>query len=361
MADEIFYIDTDADRIWQAMLMAYMQNGGDVLYPGNEKEMLLRGVLAMIVQTAANVDNALKMDTLRFAVRDYLDLYGEKRGCYRISAKPAGAMVTLQLTTDGASKYIPAGTQMTHDGVVLYALDDDVRANADVLQVTVHVTCTETGTGGNNLTEGTEMQLMNYQNLVNRAVVATMENTGRDAEDDESYRERIRLYGLGSVTTGPSARYEAAAKEVSKDIIDAKAVMTAPGTVTVYLLIGTEDGTEGIIRGVGTALDDEKTRPLTDLVHIAAAEKVGYRIFVKYNAGSENEADIMKAIREYKEWQESRIGRAFNPDMLMSKLYQAGASRVQWGEGCTFDGGAFGYHELSAGQYCSGEIYPAVM
>ena len=82
---EIHYLTYDPEEIFQEMNLAYIQAGGDILYPGDEKEMLLRGVQAMIVQVFAGVDAALRMDTLRYAVGDYLDIYGEKRNCVRLS------------------------------------------------------------------------------------------------------------------------------------------------------------------------------------------------------------------------------------------------------------------------------------
>ena len=69
---ELHYVTYDPDAIWKEMMLAYITAGGDVLYPGDEKEMLLRSVQADIVQVFAGVDNALRMQTLRYAVGDYL-------------------------------------------------------------------------------------------------------------------------------------------------------------------------------------------------------------------------------------------------------------------------------------------------
>ena len=45
--NEIHYLTYDPDAIWDAMIDAYLDAGGDVLYPGDEKEMLMRGVQSM--------------------------------------------------------------------------------------------------------------------------------------------------------------------------------------------------------------------------------------------------------------------------------------------------------------------------
>ena len=90
---ELHYLTYDPDEIWKEMLVNYVQAGGEVMYPGDEKEMLLKGVLADIVQIFAGVDNALRMMTLRYAVGEYLDILGEQRGCPRILASAATATV----------------------------------------------------------------------------------------------------------------------------------------------------------------------------------------------------------------------------------------------------------------------------
>ena len=102
---ELHYLTYDPEQIWTEMITNYIAAGGDILYPGDEKEMLLRSVQADIVQVLAGVDNALRMQTLRYAVGEYLDVIGEMRGCIRIPATAAAAKVkinkknkTLQIT-----------------------------------------------------------------------------------------------------------------------------------------------------------------------------------------------------------------------------------------------------------------------
>ena len=88
---ELHYLTYFPDEIWNRMMENYVEAGGDILYPGDEKEMLLRSVQADIIQVFAGVDNAIRMSTLRYAVGDYLDIIGEQRGCERISASAATA------------------------------------------------------------------------------------------------------------------------------------------------------------------------------------------------------------------------------------------------------------------------------
>lgn len=51
MDNEIHYLAYDPEEIWKEMIVAYVEAGGDILYPGDEKEMLLRGVQAIVTRS----------------------------------------------------------------------------------------------------------------------------------------------------------------------------------------------------------------------------------------------------------------------------------------------------------------------
>ncbi|MDD2647327.1 MAG: baseplate J/gp47 family protein, partial [Eubacteriales bacterium] len=193
--------------------------------------------------------------------------------------------------------------------------------------------------------------------------VATSAVGGNDEEEDETYRERIRLYGLASGTTGPSGQYESKAKNVSSEILDAKAVCSSAGNVGVYLILESSTGAEAILQDVRNALNATNIRPLTDTVTVSEAEEIPYTLNVEYLAedGANITAAISAAMNEYKDWQDNTIGRAFNPDHLMAAIYQAGATRVVWGEGSNFNNGDVEYTTIDATKRCKGTITLAVI
>ena len=61
---ELHYVTYDADAILSDMLISYMEAGGGIINPGDEKEILLQAVLQIMMQAFAGMDNALRMDTL---------------------------------------------------------------------------------------------------------------------------------------------------------------------------------------------------------------------------------------------------------------------------------------------------------
>lgn len=355
---ELHYVTYDPDAIWEEMMLAYVQAGGDILYPGDEKEMLLRSVLADIVQVFAGVDNGLRMQTLRYAVGEYLDILGEQRSCERIQASAATATVTITTNATGQSDTLEAGTAMTADGEVFYLLAEDVTITGFAQTMTARIVADREGSIGNGLTAGTQMQMRSTHAAINSIIVATDATGGQEKEDDETYRERIREYGLASVSTGPARQYEAAAKAVSSVIVDAKAINLGAGSVGIYLILSSETGSAALIQSVIDALNAEDVRPLTDTVSVYQATDIPYTLNVQYiadNSSATTQA-IADAVADYQEWQDSTIGLAFNPDRLMASIYQAGATRVIWGAGSEFDGGSVEYTPIAENARCKGTI-----
>lgn len=360
---EIHYLTYDPEEIWNEMVMAYVEAGGDILYPGDEKEMLLRGVQAIVTQVFAGVDTALRMDTLRYAVGDYLDLYGEKRNCIRIPAQAATCTVEIKFAASGTAKTIAAGTALTADGERIYQLISAIEQTGYQQTVSAGIICRDTGGLGNGLLSGTQMQFMTPNPAVISVYATRDASGGQDKEDDETYRERIRTYGLMSATTGPEMQYESTAKSVTSEILDARAINLGPGIVGVYLILANDTGAQAIIGQVKEALSVKDVRPLTDTVQVYQAKEKSYTLNVQYAqaVGSNIESAIGAAIAEYQEWQDNTIGQAFNPDKLMAMLYQAGAIRVIWAEGSEFDGGPVAYTEIAADTRCKGEITTEVI
>jgi len=361
---ELHYVTFDPDAIWDEMMLTYIDAGGDILYPGDEKEMLLRGVLATIVQVFAGVDNALRMQTLRYAVGDYLDVIGELRGCYRIQASAATATVSITAVATGEQTTLEAGTAMTADGEVFYLLEEDLTLSGYAETVTASVVADREGSIGNGLQAGTQLDLSTPVDAVSSIVAATDAVGGNEEEEDDVYRERIREYNLTAVTTGPQRQYEAAAKEVSTEIVDAKALSTTAGQVDVYLILAEGASAASIIQSVTDALNADDTRPLTDYVTVQQATDVPYVLNVEYasDGSSAVTSAIAEAVSDYQAWQDSGIGLAFNPDKLMAAIYQAGATRVVWGDGSVFDeSGPIEYTEIAATERCKGTITLSVI
>lgn len=357
---EIHYISYDPETLWMRMLNAYIQAGGDTLYSGDEKEILLRTVQQIMVQGFAEVDNALRMATRRYAVRDYLDLYGESNFCPRIKSVAAEAEVDISFKAGNDAGAIPAGTTLTEDGVTIYSLLEDVTPIGTGAQtIRAGITCKTPGSIGNGLIAGAQMQFLSQQDRVASVICATAASGGTDRERDEPYRERIGS-SRSSFVAGTEPYYEGLAMETNSNVVDANAIRSADGEVTVYLLL--ENGlTEGektaVINTVSAALTAKDARALTDDMIVTEAAALSYILNVSCTIPASLDSSALSAtVAEYKQWQERKIARSFNPDKLMAMLYQAGCEHVSWQEGTAFDGGDAEYTEIMDGQYCKGTV-----
>ena len=82
-------------------------------------------------------------------------------------------------------------------------------------------------------------------------------------------------------------------------------------------------------------LNTDNIRPLTDNVTIKQAIKTSYTIDFDYYIDKSNETlvnviknNVEKAVKEYKTWQQNKMGRDINPDELVKLLKLAGVKRV---------------------------------
>ena len=268
--------------------------------------------------------------------------------------KPIGAAAERAVPVEC---YIPAGG-VTADGETLYALTDSVMLSGLAQTLRAVIRAEKTGTDGNALTAGTQMQTLLPFAGIESICCAESAAGGREQEDDESYRERIRAYGLSNITTGPRQQYEAAAMAVSTEILDARAVNQGAGKVGIAILAA-EGAEDSLLTEVETALNDLSVRPMTDQVNVFRAEEKPYTIKAAYKAdrGENLAEDMAECVKSYQSWQDGTIGRTFNPDRLMAAMYQAGAERVAWQTGSAFgEAGAIEYTEIPETACCKGTI-----
>lgn len=355
---ELHYVAYDPDEIWLEMISSYVEAGGDILYPGDEKEILLRGVQAIVTQVFAGIDNGLRMSTLRYAIGAYLDELGEARNCHRIQAEAARTTVRVSINPSGQNKLIQAGAAMTSDGEHVYLTTQDFTQTGFAQVVDIPIVCKNTGPAGNGLLKGEQMQFLITNPAIESVIVLADAEGGQESEDDETYRERIRLHGLASVTTGPASQYENAAMSVSSEILDAKALNLGAGNVGIYVILKSETGENAILAAIEEVLSADHARPLTDVVSVQKATDIPYTLNVQYTVEDRSniEEAVAVALKTYQDWQDNTIGRAFNPDRLIAMLYQAGASRVLYTEGSTFNGGDVIYTAIPNNARCKGTI-----
>ena len=374
------YIDLDFDALYGEALALYRENGGDILFPGDEKEMLLRTVLGILQQERASLNAAIAQGTIRNAEGEYLDILGENAGIARQEQTDAeGTLeITVQRGTSGIT--IAEGTLLSCNGMLTFETEQAVGATAGTGQavLTVPIRCTTGGAAGNGIEKGTPLSPVEPKAFYISCILTGTTSGGIEQEEDEAYRKRIIASTFRKNATGSRAQYKAAALGVSAAILDASPVADeeftngtgktyglTPGQVLVSLMFtdtASEEDKAQIIRAAWLALNADETRPLTDTVIVREAKSKTFTLKVRYrlqesDTGENLRAAVLDAAEAYKQWQSAAIGRAFDPYRLTSMLYSAGCSRVDIDQSASsFDGGAAGYSTVDGATRLTGTV-----
>lgn len=377
----VHYLACDPEAMWQEMMQVYMESGGDVLFPGDEKSILLRSVQQILVLAYAAADHAARMRTLRYAVGEYLDLIGEGLRATRTQAKAAQSTIRVTLRGTGGTVSIPQGTQFSYSGLMTFETTQEAAAMADTSGVTldIPVSCTESGTSGNGIEAGVLLSPIRAAAEIVRVELLDTTSGGCDAESDEDYRERLMTGAYVNTTTGPAEQYAAHAMASDSRILDASAVSDerydesgtgldyglGAGDVLISLLLrsGLSDEEKSDIMGqVLTDLSAQDVRPLTDHVIVREAQSVPFSLVVRYAVGetrstaSFGKKAALEAADAFVAWQCGALGRAFDPYRLTSMLYAAGCTRVDIDSSSSVAGGAVGYTRILSTQYLLGTV-----
>ena len=353
MANErVRFSEFDSETIRNEMIKDFESVLGESLSPSDERTIFLNNLAQVVVAINANTNDCGNNNVLRFARGSVLDDMGDWWGVERLPAEYA--RTTLKFTLSAAQPIdvsIPYGTRATPDGEIYFATTKAVMIKAGKLSVEVEAKATTAGAALNGYIAGQIKYIVdNIQFL--QSVENTVESGGgADQEDDESYRERIRLSPEALSTAGTEDGYIFHAKTASGDVGDV--VVYSPvndetlsdeerqaGAGRVYIYIIKSDGTiptedDAVLSAVRAAVNAKNVRPLTDFVTVLPPTVSEYSINLQYYISNDDmereieiKAAVSEAIQEYIAWQEKKIGRDINPDKLKHMMFTAGASRV---------------------------------
>ena len=343
---EANFTEINTDRLRAEVLSTAEQRTGELLYPGDERRIFVDVLIYILAWFVGLANKMCRSRLLPYASGYQLDALGARVNCTRIAPVPAS--VTLKFTLETARPNditIPAGTTVTADNKVLFAVDRAATIPAGSLSVEG---VTATATIGGSVTNGVPAGAI--QSFVDRVpyvtgVVNTSESSGGDdgepyplaidpergdnGEGDDRYRERIKLAPASFSAAGSAASYEYWAKSASGNV-ESVGVLSdqQAGTVDIYV---TERGgtlpSEGTLALVEAAVTADDVKPLNDRVQVHAPAEVPYDIELTYYVPQESESEAVAAIEgpggaidQFNVWQSGQIGRDLNPDQLRALM-----------------------------------------
>lgn len=341
------FVEVEAQALYNSLIIQFQAALNEVLYPGDERRIFLEQETQLIVALYNAINETGKQNLLRYAKGEQLDALGERTDTPRIPAQ--SATTTFRFTLSAAQAFnvtVPAGKRGTPDGALFFASEKDIIIPAGQTYGDVLAMATQTGEAYNGFVAGQINQLVDPVPYVASVANIDTSSGGADTEPDDDgvnvwsgYRERIRQAPGKFSTAGPEDAYIYWAKTADAYIQDV--VVTSPAAGAIKITVLMKDGaetTQAILDKVLAACSDKKVRPLTDSVTAAAPVAVPYDITLTYYislANATNETVIRSAIEDaggavdqYKDWQESRLGQAINPDYLRQLMLNAGAHRI---------------------------------
>ena len=155
-------------------------------------------------------------------------------------------------------------------------------------------------------------------------------------ESDEALRERALLAWDALSVAGPREAYRYHARTADGAVMDAEPTSPNPGVVDVYILAATGDGTpsEELLTKVADYLTNEDRVPLTDNVHVKAAQILPYTLTISLfipAAGPSAAAITAEAERRLTEVinPRRRIGVEVPRSLLEAALHVPGVRKVE--------------------------------
>lgn len=334
----ISFVDTDAANIEAAVITMYEAIAGRTIAQGDPVRLFLQSMAAIIIQQRVLIDYSAKQNLLAYAVGDNLDHLGVLVGVPRLTDSAAETTIRFNLSAAQPQVVtIPAGIRGTTGNGVVFQVSNPVTIPIGALYGDVPAACLTTGEAGNGYVPGQINQLVDPLPWVQSITNITESEGGADAEEDDAYRERIRLAPESYSVAGPEGAYRFWVKSASQTITDVSVRSPAPGEVELRpLLVGGELPGAEILELVYDTTTNKAIRPLTDKVTVLAPETVSFDVNLTYYIGQEDatisndiQTAVTQAVANYVTWQKSKLDRDINPSELIWRVRAAGASRVE--------------------------------
>ena len=245
--------------------------------PSYPEDFILDTILYRDLVLINYINERFSSQFLSYAKGEDLDRLAEFYGIKRLPPRPA--ITTLRFTLSKPTT-VPKGTKVASKTGVIFETAETVSGDT---QVEVQAVCTKAGKEGNGFLPGEISILLDPIEGVLKVENITISTGGADTEDDDRFRERIRLSLERFSTAGPKEAYEFHTKSVHQDIEDVSVFSPQPGHVkVVFIMKNGELPSPEIITLVQEHLNDEKIRPLTDYVIVSSPQVVNYNVDITY-------------------------------------------------------------------------------
>ncbi|MDO8771917.1 MAG: baseplate J/gp47 family protein [Burkholderiaceae bacterium] len=335
------FVDRDAEAVTRDLVRMYEELTGLTLYPAQAERLMVNVIAYRDKLMREAIQDAAKLNLVRFSRAPILDYLGENIGVPRLEAAPA--LCTLRFTFTNpplVNTSLPAGTAVSAagggaGGNLIFATTSPATVPAGSLTYDVVATCTTTGTAGNGYVAG---QINKLVAAVPGLTVDTVENTnttsaGADDEDDERLKQRIVLAPEQFSNAGSIEAYKFFSLGANANITDVAVVSPTPGEVAIYPLMRDGLPSLAVLDQVLAACNGERVRPLCDTVTantpVARPFALNVQLTMYSGADQGTARDLAtKAANAYLARITSKLGIDVVPSQIESAMDVYGVYRV---------------------------------
>lgn len=330
------FIARDPVAVTSELIATYEAMTGRTLQPAQVERLLIDLIAYSETLVRIGIQEAAKQNLVAYSRGVNLDHHGALLGVSRLPAKAAATTLEFTLAAaEGQRVAIPKGTRVkTKDGAVVFATTERLVIPAGALAGSAPAIAGELGEIGNGYLPGEVATLMDPIAGVAAATNTATTYGGAAVEDDERLRQRIQEAPERFSVAGPGGAYRWHAMTSHQSLVDAAVVSPTPGVVQVYPL--GKDGIPApeILDVVLAALNDDKVRPLTDLVQVLPPTEVAYTIDATLTLlrGADQvsvEAAARKAAEAYAAGRRAGLGRDLIHSQIIAALSVPGVYKVQ--------------------------------
>ena len=276
------FIMRDPAQITKELVAMYESLTGKTLQPAQQERIMIDLIAYRESLIRIGIQEAAKQNLIDYATFPVLDYLGAFSGTIRLEPQPARCPLRIALTTPQPfDVIIPAGTRVeTKDGKVVFHTETAATVLLGLDYVDVWGVAEVTGKIGNGYVVGDVSNIIDPVPYVASIINTEITSGGADWEDDDHYRDRIKLAPEKFSNAGPKEGYIYWAKTAHQDIIDVAVMSPSDAVVNVYPLTKTGIPDANVLDLVLTALNDEKIRPMTDQVSALAPTAFDFSIEV---------------------------------------------------------------------------------
>lgn len=280
MAETPTFVNTDTSTILAEIIAQFEATTGKVLQPAHVERLLLNTLAYRETLLREAIQYSATQNLVSFAEGLALDYLGELVGVKRLAASFAQCTLEFTLVVGHGGSVIPSGTRVaSNDGKVVFQTLEDKVVPAEDTTAEILAEAKVSGEIGNGYLTGQVTVQLDPLSYVSSVTNTATTDGGAAQEVDAKLRERIILAPGQFSNAGSRGAYEFHSRSANPSIIDVAVNSVDPGTVQIYILMNDgEDTPTEVVDQVLAACNDEKVRPLTDLVTAMGATAVEYTI-----------------------------------------------------------------------------------